>query len=442
MTSQHNIKTLILAAGNGKRMGSARPKVLHPIAQFPMIGHTLKLAYEISGQVACVLNPDHVEVVEFVKEFFPKTKIFFQKNPQGTAHAVSQAMSFFDGKAEEHISVIYGDTPLLQKETIKLLLNQLQEDVMSVLGFRPANPGAYGRLITSSQGLEKIVEAKDASKEDLAQDLCNSGVMAFRGDFLTEALPKVGNKNASKEYYLTDLVEIARKKKEMVGLSECHPEQVEGVNTLKELARVEGVFQKNARDRLLSSGVQMQAPETVFLSHDTKLEPGVCVGPYVVFGPGVHVKEGTVIEAFSHLQGTSLGPENAVGPFTRLRPGTVTEAKVKLGNFVEVKKSCIGAGSKVNHLSYVGDAEVGAGVNLGAGTITCNYDGEKKHPTHIEDGAFIGSNVSLVAPVTVGEKATVGAGSVITKSVAPGALSLERSPQQTYPEKSNRLKAS
>ena len=434
-------KIIVLAAGDGKRMGTGCPKVLHPLAELPLIGHSLARAFSVTDHVACVLNPAHKEVAAFVRNHFPKVEIFFQENPQGTAHAVAQAMPFITGDAS-HVLVLYADSPLIKKGTLDTLYNQLHSHTMAVLGFTPDKPAAYGRLILGAQGLEKIVEAKDATKDELAVDFCNSGVMAFHSTFLETSLLAVDNKNAAKEYYITDMVALAREQNHLVGFCMGDVQEVCGINTLKELSHAEKIYQAWARQQAMEQGVLLQAPETVYFAHDTQLAPGVVVGPFVVFGAGVSVKSGAHILAFSHVSGATIAENAKIGPYARLRPGTQVGVAAKVGNFVELKNATLLEGAKVNHLSYMGDAHIGRNVNVGAGTITCNYDGMMKHATTIEDGAFIGSNTALIAPIVIGEGALVGAGSVVTESVAPDTLTLSRAPQKSFAEKGqkNRLR--
>ncbi|HSM20236.1 MAG TPA: bifunctional UDP-N-acetylglucosamine diphosphorylase/glucosamine-1-phosphate N-acetyltransferase GlmU, partial [Hyphomicrobiales bacterium] len=350
------------------------------------------------------------------------------------AHAVLAARAALEEPADD-VLVVYGDTPLIRPETLRRIRERLAQGAdMVVLGFRATDPEGYGRLILDREGrLEAICEERDAGPGERAIDLCNSGVMGFRGALLPGLLEEIGNENAKKEFYLTDAPALARSKRLKVEIVECAEEEVLGVNSQAELARVEAVYQQRLRRRALEAGVTMIAPETVFLSYDTELGPDVKVEPNVVFGPGVTVRAGATIKAFSHIENAVIEEGASIGPFARLRPGAHIGRKARVGNFVEIKAADIGEGAKVNHLSYVGDASVGAAANIGAGTITCNYDGYNKHRTAIGAGAFIGSNTALVAPVTVGEGAYIGSGSVITKDVEPDALALERSEQTTRP---------
>ena len=424
-------KAIVLAAGNGKRMERKQPKVLHCLAHLPLIGHSLKQALEIADEVACVLNPEHEDVIHFVKQSFSEVSIFLQEKQQGTAHAVMQVSNFFRSDSA-HILVLYADTPLLHHQTLDSMYTQLQNHVMSVLGFTPPHTAAYGRLIMGPAGLEKIVEAKDASKVELGVKLCNSGVIGFESSFLTSALPKLNTQNASQEYYITDLVQIARDEGHLVGLCNGDYHEVCGINTLEELSQAESIYQQRSRATAMEKGVLLQAPETVYFAYDTLLSPGVIVEPFVVFGPGVNVASGTTIRAFSSLEGTTIAEGASIGPYARLRSGTIIGENVHIGNFVETKKASFDKASKAAHLSYIGDAHIGEQTNIGAGTITCNYDGSTKNKTMIGKNVFVGSNTSLIAPICVGNKSRIGAGSVITKDVQKNVLSLSRPAQQSF----------
>jgi bifunctional UDP-N-acetylglucosamine pyrophosphorylase/glucosamine-1-phosphate N-acetyltransferase len=436
-----NIAAIVLAAGKGTRMKSALPKVMHAVANRPMVLHVLDTVEAIGAERAVVvIGPDMPEVGKAVQPY--DTAV--QARQQGTADAVKAAktaLADFRGT----VFILYGDTPLITPETLRHMLDARERTkpaaAIIVLGFRPAERGAYGRLVTDRAGnLTAIVEAKDASAEELKIDLCNSGVMAVDGALLWELLDKVDNKNAKGEYYLTDIVGLARKKKLRCGYIEAPEEQLLGVNDRIDLAKAEASLQDRLRRAAMASGVTMTDPATVFLSADTRLGKDVVIGPNVVFGPGVTIGDGVEIRGFCHIEGAEVGAEAIIGPFARLRPGTVLARQVHIGNFVECKAALLGEGAKANHLAYVGDAEVGAKTNIGAGTITANYDGFFKHKTVIGAGVSIGSNTVLVAPVRVGDGALVGASSTITREVAPDALAVTRAEQREIPGAARRYR--
>ena len=406
------IAAVVLAAGHGTRMKSAKPKVLHEIGGLSMLGHVLNAAGKLDPEKrAVVIGEQAMEVGDAAKALTPGVGIAVQAPPRGTGDAVIQAAPALEG-FDGVVLVLYADTPLVTSETMSALAKKITDGAaVAVLGFRPEEPGAYGRLKQNSDGaLEAIVEAKDASTEELEIGLCNSGVMAFESDFLKRALPKIEPNNAKKEYYLTDLVAIARSEDLTCATLEADTDEVIGVNSRLELSVAEYIFQSRRRAEAMEQGVTLIDPDTVYFSHDTEIENDVVVEPNVFFGTGVSIKSGAVIKAFSHVEGASVGEKANAGPFARLRPGADLGEGSKVGNFVEIKKAALGAGAKVSHLTYIGDAEVGAGANIGAGTITCNYDGFNKHVTKIGENAFIGSNSSLVAPVTIGDGAYVGSG--------------------------------
>lgn len=426
---------VILAAGKGTRMKSALSKVLHKIAGRSMLAHVLALAGGIAGARLCVVvGPGMDDVSAEARRLAPGVEVFVQEHQAGTADAVLAARRALDGHAGDVI-VLYADTPLIRTETLKALGNALDAGAgVAVLGFEAQDPAGYGRLLTAgADTLLAIREHKDASPEELKITLCNSGVLAFRLPGLLSVLGRIGNRNAKGEYYLTDAVEIARAEGARASVVRCPQDEVLGVNSRAQLAAAERIWQDRAREAAMDGGVTLVAPETVFLSFDTVLGRDVVIEPHVVVGPGVTVADGAEIKAFCHIEGATIGPGARIGPYARLRPGAALGPDVHVGNFVEVKNVALGAGAKANHLSYLGDGSVGAGANIGAGTIFCNYDGFFKHRTEIGDGAFIGSNSALVAPVRIGEGAYVGSGSVITKDVAAGALALERSEQEERP---------
>lgn len=411
-------------------MRSSLPKVLHAIAGRTLIAHVLTAARQAGGaEIAVVVGPDHDAVEKEASRVAPQASIFQQRERLGTAHAVLSARDAI-AKGADDILVMFGDTPLIRSETLAALRAALAEGAaVAVLGFTPADPKGYGRLVMKGGELVAIREEKDASAEERAITFCNGGLMALAGAHALTILDRIGNANANGEYYLTDAVAIAREMGLKTAAIETSEDDVRGINTKAQLAAAEGVAQKRLRDAALEAGVTLVAPETVFLSADTKLGKDVTIEPNVVFGPGVTVEDGAVIRSFSHLEGAHVGKGARIGPFARLRPGAVLGTDVHIGNFVEVKAATIEDGAKANHLTYIGDARVGAGSNIGAGTITCNYDGVAKHRTDIGKGAFIGSNSSLVAPVKIGDGAYVGSGSVVTQDVPADSLGIGRAKQ-------------
>ena len=434
------IAVIVLAAGMGTRMKSAHPKVMHPLAGRPMILHLLDTVSSLApARVAVVVGPGMAAVERAVAPI----PTVVQTDRLGTGHAVRQAaglLAGFDGT----VLVLYGDTPLITEATLRAILTvrrQAPEPAVVVLGFRPDDPGEYGRLVTGPDGLRAIVEFKDATDEQRAIGLCNSGVMAVDGARLFDLAGRLTNDNAKGEFYLTDIVAMARADGAACGFVEGAAEELLGINSRAELAVAEAIVQDGLRARAMAGGATLLDPSTVYFSWDTRLGRDVTVAPQVVFEPGVTVGDGVEIRAFCHLAGAVVAAGAQIGPFARLRPGALIGDGAHVGNFVEIKKSTLGTGAKVNHLTYVGDATIGAGANIGAGTITCNYDGFVKSATEIGAGAFIGSNTSLVAPVKVGDGAVVGAGSVVTKDVAPGALAVARGTQMELPGWADRFRA-
>lgn len=422
---------IILAAGMGTRMRSALPKVMHKVGGRMMIDWSLALAHELDcDRIVPVVGTHSDALVQLAEDRAGASGYAIQDPPQGTGHAVQCAMPLLEGFSGNMI-VLYADTPLLPSPVVQRAFDCLDDGAaICVLGFHAQDPGGYGRLVVEGEAeLLEIVEAKDASPEQLGIKLCNSGVMAMSADLTRELLPKLTNDNANGEYYLTDLVALARAAGHTARVVLCEEEDVLGVNSRVQLAEAEKIFQKKRRDDLMKSGVTMVDPESVFVSFDTIIENDVTLQPSVFIGPGVTIKSGATINAFSHIEGSEIGERASIGPFARLRPKSTLGADTKIGNFVETKNTSMKAGAKVNHLSYVGDGDIGEKANIGAGTIFCNYDGFFKHTTTIEDGAFIGSNSALVAPVTVGKDAYVGSGSVVTKSVESGALAVARNRQ-------------
>jgi len=422
---------IILAAGMGTRMKSTLPKVLHPVGGRPAIDWSVALAKSLGcDPIICVVSPNIVEVRNHVASTLGDGAIAEQSPALGTGHAVSCAEAAL-GDFKGDVVVLYADSPLIPKAAIEELFGSLAKDVaVGVLGFHAAKPGLYGRLVEEAGGgLEAIVEARDATPDQLDITLCNSGVMACNAQMLFSLLKRVTNENAKGEYYLTDIVGLAREDGLACTAVTCAEDDLIGCDTRTDLASAEATFQTQARAALLENGVSMVAPETVFLSYDTQIGADVSIEPNVIFAPGVKVESGARIRAFSHLEGAHVGTMCEVGPYARLRPGAVLKARSKIGNFVEVKKTTIGEGAKANHLSYLGDGDVGAGANIGAGTIFCNYDGYFKYKTEVGERAFIGSNSALVAPVKIGEGAMVGSGSVLTGDVSADALALARAQQ-------------
>jgi len=431
---------VVLAAGKGTRMKSAQSKVLHPIAGRSLLGHVL--------DTAMANDPDRIVVVVApgmadVEAAAAPHSVVLQPEQIGTADAVKAARDQLSDFNVGTVLVLYGDTPLIKAKTLeKMLAERGRGSGIVVLGFRPDDAATYGRLITDNTGrLKRIIEFEDASASERTVTLCNSGVLAIDAAILFHLVDAVGNDNAKGEFYLTDIVELARANNIECSVVEADANELQGVNSRADLAEAEGFWQSQRRRQLMTDGVTLSDPATVYFSYDTQFGPDVVVGPNVVFGPGVTVGTGAEIKAFCHLEGVKLGADVTIGPFARLRPGAVLERGVKIGNFVEVKNAVLGEGAQASHLSYIGDAEVGSEANIGAGTITCNYDGYFKHRTKIGAGAFIGSNAALVAPVSIGEGAIVGAGSVITTDVASDALALGRGLQSNKEGRAGELNA-
>ncbi len=421
---------IVLAAGEGTRMRSARPKVLHCVAGRSLLAHVLAAVGEAGvTATAVVIGPGQETVAAEALRVSPGAQCFVQDERRGTAHAVLAAKSAIERQPDD-ILIVYGDTPFIRPATLKRLRTALAANVaVAVLGFRPADPAGYGRLIVAGGKLIAIREEADASASERAIALCNGGIMALAGTQALAILERIGPHNRKGEYYLTDAVAIAREMQLNAVAVEVEEDEVRGINTKSQLAEAEAVAQQRLRNAALDAGVTFVAPETVFLCSDTKFGKDVVVEPYVVFGEKVTVEDGAVIRSFSHLVGAHVGKGASVGPFARLRPGTRLGDGARVGNFVETKQAVIEAGAKANHLSYIGDAVVGANANVGAGTITCNFDGSAKHRTTIGEGAFIGSNSALVAPVKIGARAYIGSGSVITEDVPADALALARGKQ-------------
>ncbi len=430
---------IILAAGQGSRMNSDMAKVLHPLGGVPLLKHAMATGATLApARRIVVTGHEGAAVARTAHAFDPEALVITQERQLGTGHAVLQAraaLADFNGDA----LVLYGDTPFISAETLARMQAARRDFDVVVLGFKAADPGRYGRLILGPDGLERIIEAKDATDKERAVTLCNSGVIMADAGTLMGLLQKVGNDNASGEYYLTDVVALARAQGLRAGVVTCDEAETLGINTRTELAHAEALFQTRARAAALENGVTLLAPETVFFARDTVIGRDALVEQNVVFGPGVSVESGARIRAFSHLEGCHVSRGAQVGPFARLRPGAELAEEARIGNFVEVKNSQIGEGAKVGHLTYLGDAEIGAQANIGAGTVTCNYDGVAKHRTEIGARAFIGSSTMLVAPVKIGDEAMTASGSVITNDVPDGALALGRARQITKPGLARKL---
>lgn len=418
---------VVLAAGEGTRMRSSLPKVLHPIGNEALLAHVLRaVAQAGASDCVVVVGPDHDAVAKEAARVFPNASIARQTERLGTAHAVLAARGALE-RGFNDILVVFADTPLVRPETLRQLRGALSKGAaVAVAGFTPADPTGYGRLIVENGKLVAIREHNDASTAEREIGLCNGGLMALDGRQALALLERVGNTNAKKEFYLTDAVALANAAGLQAVAVEVEEDDVRGVNTKAQLAETEAVLQQRLRRAALDAGVTMIAPETVFLSADTTLASDVTVEPYVVFGPGVTVESKAVIHSFSHLTDAHIGEGALIGPFARLRPGARIGKGAKIGNFVEVKQAVFEDGAKANHLAYIGDARVGEGANIGAGTIFCNYDSASKHYTDVGKGAFIGSNSSLVAPVNIGDGAYIGSGSVITDNVPADSLALGR----------------
>ncbi|EHJ62548.1 bifunctional UDP-N-acetylglucosamine diphosphorylase/glucosamine-1-phosphate N-acetyltransferase GlmU [Novosphingobium pentaromativorans] len=429
------LAVVVLAAGKGTRMKSNLHKVLHPIAGRPMLEHLMASAAELSPQRQVVVAGHGLEQLE---RALGESVTFAVQEPQlGTGHAVQQAQGALQG-FDGDVLILYGDVPFVRTETMRAMIERLHAEdspAVVVLGFEPEDPLQYGRVLAHDDGrIAMMVEYKDATDEQRACRLCNSGLMAVRSADLFDLLSRVGNDNAQGEYYLVDIVNVATLEgRTCAVITTDDPDEVGGINSRGELAEAEARWQARRRKDAMADGVTLTAPETVFFAWDTQLGRDVTIEPNVVFGPGVMVADDVTIRAFSHLEGATLESGVEIGPYARLRPGAVLKTGSKVGNFVEMKKAVLGEGAKANHLSYLGDAEIGAGANIGAGTITCNYDGYFKHKTVIGERAFIGSNSALVAPLQIGADAIVAAGSAVTRNVAPGELRLVRGEQLVKP---------
>lgn len=437
------LAAVILAAGKGTRMKSDLHKVLHPIAGRPMIEHLLESVESLQPERTVIVVGNQREQLE-AKLAGPGIDFAVQEPQLGTAHAVRQAETALQG-FEGDVLILSGDAPFIRARTMRLMLGALQsepEAAMVALGFRPSDSAAYGRIVAGEDGrVSRIVEHKDASEEERAIGLCNANIFAVRASDLWPLLARVRNENVQSEYYLPDIVNLAAADGRPALLVECDPAEAIGPNSRGEFAAAEALWQARRRAEAMAEGATLIAPETVWFAFDTKLGRDVTIEPNVFFGPGVRIADGARIRAFSHIEGATIASGAEIGPYARLRPGTVVGEKAKIGNFVETKKAKLGPGAKASHLTYLGDADVGAGANVGAGTITCNYDGYFKYGTVIGEGAFIGSNSALVAPVEIGAGAIVGAGSVVTRDVEADALALARGTQEARPGWAARFRA-
>lgn len=421
---------IIIAAGLGTRMKSALPKAAHKIAGQPMLAHLVRAAEQVFDRIAVVVGPD----MPLLEQLTAPHAVAVQRERLGTAHATLQAAPYF---GEGPVAVFYADNPLVSVETMRALLERLKtgDAGLVLLGMTPPDAAKYGRLVMDGPYLSRIVEYIDATEEERALSFCNAGGMAARGADMRDWLARVGNNNAKGEFYLTDIVALAREDGINVAALNAPYDECLGVNSRAELAQAEAAFQTRARARFMAGGVTLQAPETVFFAADTEIGADTTIGPHVVFGTGVTLAGDVEIKAFSHLEGCHVRKGAVIGPYARLRPGADVGEDAHVGNFVELKAAKLGKGAKANHLTYLGDAEIGPGSNIGAGTITCNYDGKAKHKTKIGAKAFIGSNTALVAPVSVGDGALIAAGSVITEDVPENALALGRARQVVKPRK-------
>lgn len=434
-----SIAVIILAAGQGSRMKSDRPKVLHNIAGVPMLWHAMQRAQQIEAErTIVVVGHGKDETTVAANAFDPDADVVWQAEQNGTGHAVQQAASAlqsFDGDA----IVLYGDTPFVRPETLEKMLAARADNSVVVLGFETPNPAGYGRLMMQGESLEAIVEAKDCTAEQRDISFCNSGVICASAPLLFSLLEEIGNNNANGEYYLTDIVAIARSRNLQCTAISCPEEETLGVNSRQDLANAEAAFQRAARTAAMENGVTLTAPDTVHFAFDTHIGRDAIIEPNVFFGPEVTIESGATIRAFSHLEGCHVARDCQVGPYARLRPGAELDLGAKVGNFVEIKAAQIEAGAKVNHLSYVGDARVGEGSNIGAGTIFCNYDGVNKHHTEVGKRVFIGSNSALVAPVSIADDGFVATGSVVTSDVPEGDLAIARVRQVNKPGLGKRM---
>ena len=432
------LSIIILSAGKGSRMKSSLPKVMHKIAGKAMIDMVIDEALRLNPQdVTLVVSQDilaHWQEIKSNHQSKIELNYIVQEQRLGTAHAVSCGLKFFKDSAKklgDKVLILYGDTPLLSSHTLEKMLDKLNDSSLCILGFEDEQENAYGRLVIDDDGhLQKIVEFKDANPDQRKISLCNSGVVAVDGRYLEQLISQVKNENSAQEFYLTDIVAIANQHGLKRSFIKTNSTEVLGVNSRSELAQIEKIKQKQLRQKMFENGVTLISPKTIFFSHDTQISSDVVIHPHVVFGGGVVIESNVEIKSFCHIEGAVIKSESVIGPFARIRAQTVIEEKSKIGNFVEIKKTHVKKGAKINHLSYVGDAIIGENSNIGAGTITCNYDGYNKFKTVIGDDVFVGSNTALVAPINIGNNAVIGAGSVITKDVNVDELAVARSRQQ------------
>jgi bifunctional UDP-N-acetylglucosamine pyrophosphorylase/glucosamine-1-phosphate N-acetyltransferase len=440
-----DLSVIILAAGEGTRMRSALPKVMHKVANKPMISHILHNIRPLNpSEVVVVVGPNMPMLEETVRLELGSARCAVQHKRQGTGDAVKIGLEHLHAVGKSDVLVLYGDHPLITSHTMEKMRSVLSSNPKSALtlvSFFATDPAQYGRVITSDNGqLEMVVEYLDCSDKQKEINLCNSGIMLIRGEVIKELIEKIDNNNSKKEYYLTDIISIARNAGWQCQHITIDESEVVGVNSRQDLAAVEKIIQHRLRQHALATGVTLIDPETVYFSADTVIEQDVVVHPHVVFSNGVEVKSGAEIKSFSHIEGATIGRNVKVGPFARIRPGTELEDGAIVGNFVEIKNSKVASKAKVNHLSYIGDTNIGKETNIGAGTITCNYDGVNKHRTEIGDGVLVGSNTALIAPVNVESGVIIAAGSVITKDVESGALAISRSEQKNIPGKADAIR--
>ncbi len=437
-----HITTIVLAAGDGTRMRSSLPKLLHPVVGMPIVGHVVHAAKDAgSDTIVGVTAPNRQDVQDLIRSIAPDAQLFEQTERLGTAHAAQTARPVWQN-ADGIIAVVYGDHPLLHGDIFTRVFEQLEAGWDAcILGFQPQDPTGYGRFIVEEDRLLDIVEHKDASAEQREITLCNACILAFKADAFRQTINRVKNDNAQGEFYLTDIVKLANLAGLKVTYALAPENDVMGVNSRTQLAAAEGIYQQRLRNKAMENGATLRDPATTYFSHDTKIGRDVTIEPGVVFGPGVTVHDDVYIKAYSHIEGATISSGAIVGPFARLRPGAQLAEKSRVGNFCEVKNAQIGEGAKVNHLSYVGDATIGGAANIGAGTITCNYDGFNKSHTQIGEGAFIGSNTALVAPVSIGARAIVAAGSTIVRDVEADELALTRADQSNRSGYAPKLRA-
>ncbi len=422
-----NTAIIILAAGKGTRMKSQKPKVLHEVCGKSMVCHVIDTAAHVNPKKnITVIGPNMDAVREAVSN---DSEIVVQENQLGTADAVKPALEKLQDFSG-NIIILYADTPLIEKNTLTKMLEKLKESDVVVLGFIPKDAAEYGRLVVNNSGeLDRIVEFKDASENERKINLCNSGVIAAKSDVLLTQIKNIKNNNSKGEFYLTDLIELARKDNKKCSYIEAREDEVLGVNNRVQLSEVEGILQRRLRQEAMLNGATLIDPESVYFSYDTQIGEDVVIHPNVSFGPGVAIQNNVEIKSFCHIEGSNIASGVVVGPFARIRPGTDIDNDARIGNFVEIKKSKIGKGAKINHLTYIGDAEIGDKSNIGAGTVTCNYDGYNKYKTIIGKGVFVGSNSALIAPIKIGDRAFIGAGSTVTKQVEAESLAVARNRQ-------------